>query len=104
MRHYTLLNTNEPPEESDLPSFHSAVSDADTHLARIQEKLEALKEKMALLEGERAVLSSYRMSCRAVLSPLRKMPPEILGEIFSLTLPSVSDALNSSGINMGLSP
>ncbi|KAJ7483482.1 hypothetical protein FB451DRAFT_991164, partial [Mycena latifolia] len=27
------------------------------------------------------------------LSPLRRMPPELLGEIFSWTLPSVQEAL-----------
>ncbi|KAJ6557566.1 hypothetical protein B0H19DRAFT_898910, partial [Mycena capillaripes] len=41
---------------------------------------------------ERASLLIYRTRTRAVLSPLRRMPPEILGCIFLVTLPKTVDA------------
>ena len=36
-------------------------------------------------------LSSYRTRNKAILSPLRRVPPEVLGEIFSWTLPSLNE-------------
>ncbi|KAJ6483206.1 hypothetical protein C8R45DRAFT_779015, partial [Mycena sanguinolenta] len=41
---------------------------------------------------ERTALSIYRARNRAVLSPLRRMPLEILGKIFLLTLPKTENA------------
>jgi hypothetical protein len=50
-----------------------------------------IKEKLRLLEEERASLSSYWARNRVILSPLRQFPPELLGEIFPWTLPSIAD-------------
>ncbi|KAJ7123583.1 hypothetical protein C8R44DRAFT_670182, partial [Mycena epipterygia] len=45
---------------------------------------------MDSLEAERASLSSHLAQNNAILSPLRRTPPEVLGEIFSWTSPSVN--------------
>ncbi|KAJ7441874.1 hypothetical protein FB451DRAFT_985550, partial [Mycena latifolia] len=55
-------------------------------ISQFQDRLQRLKE-------ERASLSTYRTQNHVILSPLRRMPPEVLGEIFSWTVPSVWDAL-----------
>ncbi|KAJ7302969.1 hypothetical protein DFH08DRAFT_986798, partial [Mycena albidolilacea] len=86
-RHYALLNTNEPPNDSEFAFIHSVISDADARLACLDDEISTLEEKLQQLEEEHASLSSYRTRNKAILSPLRRMPPEVLGEIFSLTLP-----------------
>ncbi|KAF7366676.1 ABC protein [Mycena sanguinolenta] len=94
-RHYTLLNTNEPPEDSEMIFIRSVVSKTTTRLTRLDDEISKLHEKLKQLEDERTALLSYRTRNTAILSPLRRMPPEVLAEIFSWTLPSkVDDAWN----------
>ncbi|KAJ7608454.1 hypothetical protein FB45DRAFT_1129807 [Roridomyces roridus] len=69
-RHPLLMNSNEPPQDSERAHVRQVVSKAD-----------------ALLR-ERTVLSEYRTKNVRILSPLRRVPPEILDEIFSWSLPT----------------
>jgi hypothetical protein len=86
------LNSNDPPEDSDFAFIRSAVSNVDARLACLDDEILDLEEKLRLLEEERASLSSYRARNRAILLPLRKFPPEVLGEIFGWSLPSITEA------------
>ncbi|KAJ6463881.1 hypothetical protein C8R45DRAFT_502323 [Mycena sanguinolenta] len=92
-RHYTLLDTNEPPEDSELMFIRSVVAETNTRLTRLDDEISTLQEKLAELEDKRTALLSYRTRNTAILSPLRRIPPEVLAEIFSWTLPSLTDAL-----------
>ncbi|KAJ6580780.1 hypothetical protein B0H19DRAFT_1112346 [Mycena capillaripes] len=103
-RHHTLMNTNEPPESSDIPLVLSAISKTDAPLACLDEEISRLQEKLKRLEAERAVLAGYRTRNTAVLSVLRRMPAEVFEEIFSWTLPSTSGALDLGRFDMGASP
>ncbi|KAF8211088.1 hypothetical protein K438DRAFT_1808786 [Mycena galopus ATCC 62051] len=89
-RHHTLLNTNEPLEDSDITSIHSTPTDA----------------RLRLLEEERALLSSYLTRNKALLevAPLRRMPSELLGQIFLSALSSIADDLRVGGFDMARSP
>jgi hypothetical protein len=77
-----------------LTSYGPAMprSDAD---AQLKEELSKIQETLILLEKKRASLSSYRARNKAILSPLRRMPPEVLGDIFLWTLPSPSEVQNT---------
>ncbi|KAF8211822.1 hypothetical protein K438DRAFT_1808022 [Mycena galopus ATCC 62051] len=92
-RHYNLLNSNEPPDDSDSTFIHSVVSDADARLARLDDEIAKIREHLHQLEEERASLSTFQTRNKAIISPLRRMPPELLSEIFSWTLPSISESL-----------
>jgi hypothetical protein len=98
------LNTNEPPSGSEITFVHSVISKADARVAHIDEEVTELQEMLKHLRAERASLYRYRKRNRAILSPLRRMPPEMLGEIFALTVPSFNAALSGNGINMVRSP
>ncbi|KAF8211031.1 hypothetical protein K438DRAFT_2011445 [Mycena galopus ATCC 62051] len=91
-RHHTLLNTNEPLEDSDIGFIHSVISKTDARLQRLEE--------------ERVLLSSYQTRNKALLqvSPLRRMPSELLGKIFLLTLSSIAVDLLVGGFDMVRSP
>ncbi|KAJ7467779.1 hypothetical protein B0H11DRAFT_1664285, partial [Mycena galericulata] len=86
--HHRFLNSNEPPEVSFVPFIHSVVSRTGARLASLDDEISSLRAQLELLEKERASLFSYHMQNKGIVSPLRRMPPEVLGEIFSWTLPS----------------
>ncbi|KAF8211049.1 hypothetical protein K438DRAFT_102668 [Mycena galopus ATCC 62051] len=105
-RHHALLNSNEPPEDSDVTVVNAVLSDTDAHLAYIGDeilKIQGLK-KLKQLEAEHASLSNYRARNRAILSAHRRMPPELLGEIFSWTMPSVTEILKQDAADLTDSP
>ncbi|KAF5310383.1 hypothetical protein D9611_012080 [Ephemerocybe angulata] len=74
---YDLLNSNNVPNSSQAASVKQTIDGLSKTIFKLQSQLGAL-------EGERHQL-------RAILSPVRRMPMEILGEIFALVLPDVLD-------------
>ncbi|KAF8211101.1 hypothetical protein K438DRAFT_1514809, partial [Mycena galopus ATCC 62051] len=82
----------------------SVISEADARLACLDDEISKLEEKLEQLKADRASLFSFRTRNKAILSPLRRMPAEILGEIFLWTLPSVSTEIFRARFEMGASP
>ncbi|KAF7342652.1 hypothetical protein MSAN_02022200 [Mycena sanguinolenta] len=78
-----LLATNEPPRENDLPIVQHIVNETNVRLASLDKEISGLKDHLRKLEKKRQTLSDYKAQHMGILSPLRRMPPEILGEIFS---------------------
>ncbi|KAJ6541689.1 hypothetical protein B0H19DRAFT_1035866, partial [Mycena capillaripes] len=102
-RHHTLLNTNEPPDGSEIIFIQSVISKTDARLAYLDDEISKLQHKLKQLKEERASASSYKKRNGAILSPLRRMPPELLGQIFSWSLiPIKNTALDP--FDMGHSP
>ncbi|KAJ7113993.1 hypothetical protein C8R44DRAFT_796050 [Mycena epipterygia] len=92
-RHYRLLNSNDAPvEPDDVDLVTSIVSKTEARLARIDWEISRLRDRLSHLEDERDSLSNQLARNKSILSPLRRMPPEILLEIFSRTLPSILTA------------
>jgi len=89
--HITLLSTNEPPEESEIIFIQSLLLKSDARLASLDDEISRLRDRLKQLDEERSSLTIYRARNRAILSPLRRMPPEVLGDIFSWTLPPIRD-------------
>ncbi|KAJ7498129.1 hypothetical protein B0H11DRAFT_1998796 [Mycena galericulata] len=95
-QHQKLMTTNEPPNGPELAYIRAVVSKTGPRLACLDDEILRLKAQLKQLEKDRAVLSEYHTQNTAIISPLRRMPPEILGEIFSWTLPlAVLDARES---------
>ncbi|KAJ7615652.1 hypothetical protein DFH06DRAFT_123802 [Mycena polygramma] len=91
-RHHMLLNCNEAPQDSDICAIESMNSKADAQVALLDDESTRLQERLRELDAQRVALSNYQAQNRTILSPLRRMPPEILGQIFSCTLAPVMDA------------
>ncbi|KAJ7138212.1 hypothetical protein C8R44DRAFT_695340, partial [Mycena epipterygia] len=102
-RHHRLLNSNEVPLESDSTFVQSAISKAGVRLACLDDAISELRDRMKQLEEERASVLIQLAQNAAIISPLRRMPPEVLGEIFSWTLPSVG-ALKHGHLGVAYSP
>ncbi|KAJ7483447.1 hypothetical protein FB451DRAFT_106651 [Mycena latifolia] len=103
-RHHRLLNTNETPLDSDSIFVKPAISNAGLRLVKIDDEIARLRDRLERLEEERASLSIFHSKNIAILSPLRRMPAEILCEIFSLTLPSLSEATDCGRFDVKNSP
>ncbi|KAJ6465221.1 hypothetical protein C8R47DRAFT_1155390 [Mycena vitilis] len=103
-RYHTLLTSNQAPEDHHLPFIRSAISKSDAPLARLDDEISKLRDTLKGLEEARASLSSHRTQNKAILSAMRRMPPEMLGEIFLRTLPSSPDTSSLLGSDMGASP
>ncbi|KAJ7609309.1 hypothetical protein DFH06DRAFT_187089 [Mycena polygramma] len=84
-RHHALLNSNEAPLGPDVTIIQSTISKIDEHMAELDAEVERVHERMRELQEERALFSDYRHQNHAVLSPVRRIPPEVLGEIVSWT-------------------
>ncbi|KAJ7633553.1 hypothetical protein DFH06DRAFT_1437464, partial [Mycena polygramma] len=88
-RRYRLLNSNEPPDDAELNLIKSHMATAVLSLEHLDDEMSRLRERLAQVETKRKFLQRYRLQCEGVISPLRRMPPEVLAEIFWWTLPKV---------------
>ncbi|KAJ7490977.1 hypothetical protein FB451DRAFT_1552531 [Mycena latifolia] len=103
-RHIELMNTNAPPEGAELTFIRAVVAKTDARLADVENEISRLRDRLQQLEDERTSLGRYQASNKVVLSPLRRMPLEVLAEIFSWTLPSLDDALTRRKFDRSHSP
>ncbi|KAJ7654616.1 hypothetical protein DFH06DRAFT_517985 [Mycena polygramma] len=105
-RHHTLLNSNQPPDDSDIGLVRSVISKTDAPLARLDDEISRLRNTLKGLEEERALLLGHRTRNKAIISVLRRIPTEVLGEIFLHTLPPTFGAAahRRRTLNMGASP
>ncbi|KAJ7312503.1 hypothetical protein DFH08DRAFT_822237 [Mycena albidolilacea] len=78
-QHHALLNSNEPPDESESSFVWSVALKTEAALTYLDHEIANLRENL-------------------------KMPPELLREIFSWTLPSNGEALDVGKFDMGQTP
>ncbi|KAF8211010.1 hypothetical protein K438DRAFT_1534115, partial [Mycena galopus ATCC 62051] len=85
--------------------IQSVVLEADARLASLDDEISKIRKKLKQLEDERASVFSSRTQSNTILSPLRRMPSELLGKIFLETLSSVTnDSLRGRRFDMARSP
>ncbi|KAJ7609005.1 hypothetical protein FB45DRAFT_707482, partial [Roridomyces roridus] len=92
------------PEEAELDSIRSFASTTRARLAVLEEGIVELEDRLKQLQSERAALKALHEEDSAILSPLRRVPPEILAEIFSWTLPGPDDGFALAGRKVKHSP
>ncbi|KAJ7683132.1 hypothetical protein B0H17DRAFT_942197, partial [Mycena rosella] len=98
------MASNTPPQDAELVFIRAVVSKTGARLADVEKEISGLRRRLQQLEEERASLSKYQAQNNAVFSPLRRMPPEVLAEIFSWTLPSLFEATNRPKFDTKHSP
>ncbi|KAJ7649118.1 hypothetical protein DFH06DRAFT_558083 [Mycena polygramma] len=75
-----LLRTSYIPQD---PSSHESVSASIAALpAQYDSQIESLQETLERMRADRAKVQDYVDACQCVFSPVRRLPPEILCEIF----------------------
>ncbi|THU78562.1 hypothetical protein K435DRAFT_52047, partial [Dendrothele bispora CBS 962.96] len=77
-----LLKSNESPTSGELKSMKTCLASAESKVKSIERQLVLLERQRAMLEKERRDLQRYRIDQEVVLNPVRRLPPEILEQIF----------------------
>jgi hypothetical protein len=84
-----LLQLNEPPTEVELQAIRDSLKETDDEISAIDAEIERLcaePETADMLRWQRKTLTRHRAVHAQLLSPLRRLPPELLSEIFTHTL------------------
>ncbi|KAJ7117478.1 hypothetical protein C8R44DRAFT_790808 [Mycena epipterygia] len=82
-----ILDTNNPPDEIQIPSIRDFISSAGAHRGLLNAKIASLRLSLDKLLKERETLDIEIEKHKGGLSPLRRMPTEIISLIFTFTLP-----------------
>ncbi|KAF7332778.1 hypothetical protein MKEN_00161500 [Mycena kentingensis (nom. inval.)] len=83
----TKLGTNHTPSAAEIAQIEAYIVAPTKELALIDSEIAELKAKLALLEQKREPIASELSDYNALLSPLRRMPVDLLREIFVACLP-----------------
>jgi hypothetical protein len=80
-----ILRSNSLPPE--LSSIQTTISATPAELERYDWAINSVQKELNRLSSERRTLASYTDGCQSALSPIRRVPVEVLVEIFDLCLP-----------------
>ncbi|KAF7980615.1 hypothetical protein HWV62_37398 [Athelia sp. TMB] len=83
----THIGTNYAPTTSERLHIQANLVGAETDLAQLDSAPEHLKAAQERLQLKRSILRQYSTEHAALLSPIRRLPPEILAAIFMHLLP-----------------
>ncbi|KAJ7625644.1 hypothetical protein FB45DRAFT_921949 [Roridomyces roridus] len=83
--------TISPPYGADLSILQAVEARTTARLLSLDDEICGLKQRIQHLEGRRAEVLGQQKRSSTILSPLRRMPPEVLVEIFSWTLPLLEE-------------
>ncbi|KAJ7314298.1 hypothetical protein DFH08DRAFT_1042055 [Mycena albidolilacea] len=72
-------------------SFQTTIEAAPAELSRYDTKIERLQLTVARLMPDRDALATYTDGCRSVYSPIRRLPSELLPEIFDMCAPAIQN-------------
>ncbi|KAJ7471461.1 hypothetical protein B0H11DRAFT_1812212 [Mycena galericulata] len=78
-----LLSSNTVPSDSQLPVIHDALQRAEEGIVARTHMILQLQDQLAELENQRSELDIFVKRHRAAVSTLRRLPSEILLEIFA---------------------
>ncbi|KAJ7622432.1 hypothetical protein FB45DRAFT_838535, partial [Roridomyces roridus] len=79
-----LLTSNLCPLDSEIPSIKRLLADPQPRVEALNAQIGGLQAALANLVRERDDLVSHAERYRAVLSPIRRVPPELVAEVFRL--------------------
>ncbi|KAJ7607943.1 hypothetical protein FB45DRAFT_1067681, partial [Roridomyces roridus] len=78
-----LINSNTPPLDAEAAPVRQRLTEAQARLGALDPRIEALVVELTRLADERENLLERIHQYKGVLSPIRRMPPELLGDIFA---------------------
>ena len=90
------LNTNYVPSDTERREIFRILEEPQARLAKINDEIERMQATLEEMKRQRDELSQHIDQYRALTSPLRRLPQEILLEIFVHCLPKDHNAFMSS--------
>ncbi|KAJ6462154.1 hypothetical protein C8R45DRAFT_529152 [Mycena sanguinolenta] len=79
-----LLNNNDPPLDADIPVVRQIIFDDEDRLQTLDAQILQLQTALAELVQRRTEVVEHIREHRAIVSPVRRVPPELICEIFDL--------------------
>ncbi|KAJ7819522.1 hypothetical protein B0H13DRAFT_2131563 [Mycena leptocephala] len=98
-----LLRSNKEPNPSDKILAEDILRDKRAELFALEDDISRLEFSLKTLRNKHAVLSSEMTQYSSILSPIRRLPPEIIGEIFLYFAPLMhpdSDLENATQVKL----
>ncbi|KAJ7439221.1 hypothetical protein FB451DRAFT_1302670 [Mycena latifolia] len=90
------LNTNYVPSDAEVEEIHNVLVEPLQQLALLEERITQMQEVMNKLIAEHAALEAEIKEHTALLSPIRRIPQDILETIFVACLPTAHNAIISA--------
>ncbi|KAJ7291342.1 hypothetical protein C8J57DRAFT_1491835 [Mycena rebaudengoi] len=77
-----------PPPDAEIPVIRDIIADEQSRLLDLDAQIAALRKILEPLVNERNITADKILRHQSIFSAARRIPPEILGEIFLSTLPA----------------
>lgn len=87
-----LLHSNYAPSATEAQHILESIAHGHSHFESLETQIQLLRKTLAGLEQRQETVKNYVSSQRSLLSPIRRIPPEILGQIF-LALQNISESI-----------
>jgi hypothetical protein len=82
-----LLNTNCIPSDEEIQQIRHIIAKGDNDLSHLDAKITLIEATIDVLHAQREKIQEHVDAHRALLSPIRRLPEDIMEEIFLRCLP-----------------
>ncbi|KAJ7443013.1 hypothetical protein FB451DRAFT_96141 [Mycena latifolia] len=90
------LGTNYCPQDEEISEIQTLLTEPTLRLKRLDDEIADLQKALDKLAEERAGLSAFVDAHRALISPVRRLPLDIIQEIFVACLPAHRNCVMSA--------
>ncbi|KAJ7472636.1 hypothetical protein FB451DRAFT_1089514, partial [Mycena latifolia] len=90
-----LLHTNTVPSDTECQRIHELLVGPRKEVDKISDEIDHLQSLINELAGKRAHLTEFIDAHLALVSPARRLPEDVVAEIFTAALPSDRNAVMS---------
>ncbi|KAE9405249.1 hypothetical protein BT96DRAFT_346395 [Gymnopus androsaceus JB14] len=91
----SLINTNHIPSPTELAELESFLVKPEQELSQLESEITRLQDILGGLLAERERAQAFIKPHRVLMSPVRRLPAEILGEMFVRCLPTARNPVRS---------
>ena len=82
-----LVGTNDPPSEFQADAIRNTMSEVQPFVSALDGDIVQVQARLMELQWKREILHSYFHEHERLLSPIRRLPADLLGDIFIFCLP-----------------
>ncbi|KAK0447032.1 uncharacterized protein EV420DRAFT_887098 [Desarmillaria tabescens] len=78
-----LLACNEPPTDDECAEFENIISNGDSHISHLDQRLSQVQKLISDLTTEKGIVRKRIAASKRIMNPVRKVPYDVLEQIFS---------------------
>ncbi|KAJ6561860.1 hypothetical protein B0H19DRAFT_894253, partial [Mycena capillaripes] len=91
-----ILHTNTIPSDTDCQRIRELLVGPQKEVAELTAKIECLQDLISQLSKKRDQLNDFITPHLALISPTRRLPADVVAEVFAACLPADRNAIMSS--------